>query len=117
MEHRTRARKASSIGATRKHSSYSHAVLTESANILVKAGHSPKDLVEEFQRICSAIPEPSHPFDPHCILYVEGLPHIVAHWFSDPAYVDESGKPTWLISFSMCYRDMTRAKLPNRWSR
>ena len=93
MAHRTRAWKASSISATRRHSSYSHAVLTESANILVKAGHSPKELVEEFQRICSAIPEPPHPFDPHCILYVEGLPHIVAHWFSDPAYVDEAGKP------------------------
>lgn len=93
MAHKTRARNASSVDATRKNSLYSHAVLTESANILVKAGHSPKELIEEFRQICSDIPEPSHPFDPRCIVYVEGLPHIIAHWFSDPAYVDDYGKP------------------------
>jgi hypothetical protein len=93
MTQKTRARNASSISAIRKSNSYAHAVLTESANILIKTGHSPRELVEEFRQICGAVPEPSRRFDPRCVAYVEGLPHIVAHWFADPAYVDDHGKP------------------------
>jgi hypothetical protein len=73
--------------------SYAQEVLSESATILVKTGHSPKELVRAFRQICRALDEPPRPFDPGAIPYVVGLSHIVAHWYSDPAYRDRRGQP------------------------
>jgi hypothetical protein len=72
---------------------YAQLLLRESINILVKTGHSPKILARQFQQICSEIGEPSHPFDPTTVAYVAGLPHVVAHWYGDPVYVDVHGQP------------------------
>lgn len=115
MPRKTRPRMMSSSSAIRKSNSYAHAVLAESAHILVRTGHSPKQLLEEFREICGAIPEPSKVFDPRCVPYVEGLPHILAHWFTDPAYVDAQGKPIplRLRSRGPCLAALIRHVLPN----
>ena len=86
--------KASLLGAPPLPSrSYAHEVLSESATILVKTGHSPKELMQTFRRICGALDEPSRPFDPGGIAYVVGLGHVVAHWYSDPDFRDALGQP------------------------
>ena len=115
MPRKTRPRTMSSRSAIRKSNSYAHAVLAESAHILVRTGHSPKQLLEEFREICGAIPEPSRVFDPRCVPYVEGLPHILAHWFTDPAYVDAQGKPIplRLRSRGPCLAALIRHVLPS----
>ena len=115
MSLKTRPRTMSSRSAIRKNNSYAHAVLAESAHILVRTGHSPKQLLEEFREICSAIPEPSRVFDPRCVPYVEALPHILAHWFTDPAYVDAQGKPIplRLRSRGPCLAALIHHVLPN----
>ena len=115
MSRKTRPRTMSRRSAIRKKPSYSHAVLSESAQILVNTGHSPKQLLEEFREICGAIPEPSRVFDPRCVPYVEGLPHILAHWFTDPAYVDTQGKPIALRlrSRGPCLAALIHHVLPN----
>jgi len=74
--------------------SYAEEVLSESATILVKTGHSPKELVRTFRQICRALDEPPRPFDPGAIAYVVGLSHVVAHWYSDPAFRDRGGQPS-----------------------
>jgi hypothetical protein len=91
-------------------------VLRESVNILVQTGHSPKALAAAFRDICSAIPEPSLAFDPRSIPYVEGLPHVVAHWYADPSYVDRNGKPIALRLHARgrCLAILTRRVFPNR---
>jgi hypothetical protein len=115
---RTRPRTMSRRNTIRKKPSYAHAVLSESAQILANAGHSPKQLVEEFREICSTIPEPSRVFDPRCVPYVGGLPHILTHWFTDPAYVDTVGKPIALRlrSRGPCLAALIRHVLPNHQS-
>ncbi len=72
---------------------YAQEVLSKSATILVKTGHSPKELARQFARICRAIEEPSQLFDPGAVPYVSGLPHIIAHWYSEPAYLNAKGTP------------------------
>jgi hypothetical protein len=115
MSRNTRPRTTSSPSAIRKNHSYAHAVLAESAQILVNTGHSPKQLLEQFREICDAIPEPSKVFDPRCVPYVEALPHIIAHWFTDLSYVDGQGKPIplHLRSRGPCLAALIRHVLPN----
>ena len=86
--------KASLLGArSLPPHSYAHDVLSESASILVKTGHSPKELLQTFRQICRRLDEPSRPFDPGAIAYVIGLGHVVGHWYSDPAFRDALGQP------------------------
>lgn len=73
--------------------SYAEEVLSESATILVKTGHSPKELMQTFRQICRSLAEPPRPFDPGAIAYVVGLAHVVAHWYSNPAFRDSIGQP------------------------
>jgi len=73
--------------------SYAEEVLNECATILVKTGHSPKELVRTLRQICRALDEPPRPFDPGAIAYVVGLSHVVAHWYSDPAFRDKRNQP------------------------
>ena len=73
--------------------SYAQEVLNECATILVKTGHSPKELVRTLRQICRALDEPPRPFDPGAIAYVVGLSHVVAHWYSDPAFRDKRNQP------------------------
>jgi hypothetical protein len=72
---------------------YAQDVLKQALTILVQTGHSPKDLTRMVRALCSTLAEPDRPFDPGVIPYVAGLPHIVAHWYSDPAFRGPDGQP------------------------
>jgi hypothetical protein len=63
------------------------------AGILVDTGHSPRRLSREFSEICSRLKEPKHPNDAGQLTYLWDLPHVVAHWHSDPRYIDSRGSP------------------------
>lgn len=72
---------------------YAEDVLKQALTILVQTGHSPRHLTRIFQNHCRSLTEPERPFDPNAIPYVAGLPHIVAHWYSDPAFRAPNGQP------------------------
>jgi hypothetical protein len=72
----------------------SHEFLERLARILVQSGHSPKQLSREFQQICARLKEPARPWDPARLNYVSDLPHILAHWHTDPQYLDADGLPS-----------------------
>jgi hypothetical protein len=71
----------------------SHEFLERLARILVQSGHSPQNLTREFQRICAGLKEPAHAWDPARLNYVSDLPHVLAHWHTDPQYLDSNGEP------------------------
>jgi hypothetical protein len=72
---------------------YAQDVLKQTLTILVQTGHSPKDLTRMVRDLCRTLSEPERPFDPGVVPYVAGLPHIVAHWYSDPAFRGRDGQP------------------------
>jgi hypothetical protein len=72
---------------------YAQDVLKQTLAILVQTGHSPKDLTRMFRKLCRALTEPERPFDPAIIPYFTGLSHIIAHWYSDPAFRGPDGEP------------------------
>lgn len=72
---------------------YAEDVLKQALTILVQTGHSPKDLTRVVRDFCRTLAEPGHPFDPGVIPYITGLSHIVAHWYSDPAFRGADGEP------------------------
>src|SRR5437763_13626640 len=81
------------LGARLPSRSYAQEVLNECATILVKTGHSPKELVRTLRLICRALDEPPRPFDPGAIAYVVGLAHVVSHWYSETAFRDNRNQP------------------------
>jgi hypothetical protein len=72
---------------------YARDVLQQTLTILVQTGHSPRDLTRMFHSLSHTLAEPDRPFDPGAIPYVTGLSHIVAHWYSDPAFRGPDGRP------------------------
>jgi hypothetical protein len=72
---------------------YSREFLERLARILVHTGHSPQKLSREFADICKGLKEPTTPWDPARLNFVSDLPHVIAHWHSDPQYVDPEGRP------------------------
>jgi hypothetical protein len=72
---------------------YAQDVLKQTLSILVQTGHSPGDLARIVRNLCRTLAEPKRPFDPSVIPYVAGLTHIVAHWYSDPAFRGPDGRP------------------------
>lgn len=72
---------------------YARECLTRLARILVHGGHSPKRLWRDFRDICGELREPAHPWDPTQLTFYADLPHIIAHWHSDPGYMDSRGQP------------------------
>jgi hypothetical protein len=72
---------------------YARDVLKQTLTILVQTGHSPEDLARMVRNLCRTLAEPERPFDPSVIPYVAGLTHIVAHWYSDPAFRGPDGQP------------------------
>jgi hypothetical protein len=68
-------------------------LLNRLARILVRSGHSPRQLRREFQRICDDLREPKRPLDPAEVNYLADLPHVVAYWHGDPQYLDSRGTP------------------------
>jgi hypothetical protein len=63
------------------------------ARILVRSGHSPRQLRRDFQRICLALKEPKRQWDPSELNYLADLPHVIAYWHGDPQYLDSRGEP------------------------
>ena len=74
-------------------SDYSYESLKRLAHILVLSGHSPKDLLNKFQEICSTWKEPSRRWDPSRLGFIADLPHVIALWYSDPQYLGARGHP------------------------
>lgn len=72
---------------------YSREFLERLARILVHSGHSPKRLAREFREVCAALKEPAQSWDPSRLHYVFDLPHVFAHWYADPQYLDTRGAP------------------------
>jgi Family of unknown function (DUF6502) len=72
---------------------YARDVLQQTLTILVQTGHSPRDLTRMFRDLSQTLAEPDRPFDPEAIPYITGLSHIVAHWYSDPAFRGADGRP------------------------
>lgn len=72
---------------------YSREFLERLARILVHTGHSPRKLSREFADICKGLKEPTTPWDPARLNFASDLPHVIAHWHSDPQYVDPEGRP------------------------
>jgi hypothetical protein len=72
---------------------YARECLSRLARILVHGGHSPKRLWRDFRDICSALKEPTRPWDPTRLTFYYDVPHIIAHWHSDPRYMDGKGLP------------------------
>jgi Family of unknown function (DUF6502) len=73
--------------------SHSREFLERLARILVHTGHSPRALAREFRDVCSELKEPVREWDPAQLVYLWDLPHVISHWYSDPQYIDASGKP------------------------
>jgi len=67
--------------------------LSRLAHILVRCGHSPKDLIGQLRRICCSLPEPSRRFDPGMLGLLSELPHVISVWHADPRYLDGQGRP------------------------
>jgi Family of unknown function (DUF6502) len=72
---------------------YSREFLERLARILVRTGHSPKKLVQEFREVCGDLKEPRTDWDPSFLEYLADLPHVIAHWHADPQYLDSDGNP------------------------
>jgi hypothetical protein len=67
--------------------------LSRLARILVRCGHSPRDLVRQLRDICRTLDEPSRRWDPHLLSLLAELPHVIAVWHADPRYLDAEGRP------------------------
>jgi len=77
---------ASRVGVARE-------FLERLARVLVRSGHSPRELRREFQRICDELKEPRRQWDPAELNYLADLPHVIACWHADPQYLDSRGAP------------------------
>jgi hypothetical protein len=63
------------------------------ARILVRTGHSPDRLANDMREVCGKLKEPSKRWDPTRLAYTADLPHILAHWHTNPKYTDAHGSP------------------------
>ena len=63
------------------------------ARILVRIGHSPRELRCEFERICDELNEPRRRWDPSEVNYLLDLAHVIECWHADPQYLDSRGAP------------------------
>ena len=95
---------------------YAHEVLSGCATILVKTGHSPKSLEQAFRQICRTLEEPIRAFDPSKVPFVAGFPHVVAHWYTDPAFLDRRNQPLPLPlrARGACLAQLIRRVLPRQ---
>jgi Family of unknown function (DUF6502) len=86
-------RRGTGIQGSKVSQDYAQDVLRQTLAILVQTGHSPRELTRMFRDLSRTLAEPDRPFDPQAMPYVTGLSHIVAHWYSDPAFRDAAGLP------------------------
>ena len=79
--------------ARRARSAFASECLNHVARILVRSGHSPKDLARDFRAICRTLPEPTRPWDPARLHVSTDILQVISLWYSDPQYLDASGMP------------------------
>jgi Family of unknown function (DUF6502) len=86
------------------------------ARILVESGYKPERLSRDFTEACSRLKPSKERWDPTWPRYVTALPHVVAHWYSDPEYVDGRGRPIRLPLKGQgpCLQALIRRVLPGR---
>lgn len=63
------------------------------ARILHATGHSQSVLVREFTQICRALPERPNRARTRAAAHLRDLPHVLAHWHTDPQFLDTQGRP------------------------
>jgi len=80
-------------GARSERDDFAFECLSRLARILVRCGHSPRDLIGQFRGICRTIGEPSHRFDPRALSLLAEFPHVISVWHADPHYLDSQGRP------------------------
>jgi Family of unknown function (DUF6502) len=104
------------LAGAEKPRAYAQEVLRECATILVKTGHSPKELERTFRQVCRTLEEPFRPFDPRRVPFVTGLSHVVAHWYTDPAFLDRRNQPMPLPlrARGACLAQLIRRVLPRQ---
>jgi len=67
--------------------------LSRLARILVRCGHSPRDLLRNLREVCRTLGEPSRRWEPELLNFLADLPHVIALWYSDPHYLGAGGRP------------------------
>ena len=72
---------------------YAAEVLERLVDLLITQGHSPSELARRFSQICKTKKAPERALEPITAEYITQLGQILAHWYDDPAYIDESGAP------------------------
>src|ERR1700751_2245050 len=63
------------------------------ARILVRCGHSPRELRGEFQRICDEFKEPRREWEPSEPTSPSDLLQVLAYWQGDPQSLVSRGAP------------------------
>lgn len=63
------------------------------ARILAASGYSRETLREEFDKVCRSLPEPKRRAGQLRLDEVLELPHVLAHWHTDPEFLDAAGRP------------------------
>lgn len=83
-------------------------------DIWLAQGLSPRALDQQFHELCSALKEPDHPPQAISAEFITQLGQVIAHWYDDPAYVDENGMPVQLPLRSEKPTDVSFATLVER---
>lgn len=68
-------------------------LLKRIANILVASGASPATLQKEFAAALTQVKLPKARPDPARTALLAEAPHVLTHWYTDPAYLDAKGQP------------------------
>jgi Family of unknown function (DUF6502) len=90
---RRKGRGTTRRNAGRARSAFASECLNHLARILVRSGHSPKDLARDFRAICRTLPEPTRLWDPARLHVPADFGQVISLWYSDPQYLDASGVP------------------------
>jgi hypothetical protein len=85
------------------------------AQILVRTGHPPQRLAQEFQEICSRLSEPPQAWNPAYLNFLTALPGVIARWHTDEQFLDSKGQPLPLPlkSESLSLASLIARVLPN----
>lgn len=83
-------------------------------DIWIAQGLSPRALDQQFHELCVALKEPEHTPQAVSAEFITQLGQVIAHWYDDPAYVDEIGVPLPLTLRSERPADVSFATLVER---
>jgi len=68
-------------------------VIARIVRVLVRYGCKPDDIEQEVLKVCRAVPKASAKSSKAPISEIDAGAHVVREWFSDPAYLNSSGRP------------------------